>query len=579
MPDVTDHMERLTGAGLLRLATTHPDLEYLFRHALVQDAAYASLLRGDRKRLHTLVGQTLELLYEAGQHDLAGVLAHHFQLAGATDQARYYFTQAADQALSIFSNAEAASHYTAALALTDRLADRAPLLLGGGEALRRQSRFPQALTMVREAVQACQAAGDYDRLARAHALGAYIAHSAGDIQASREWSQTGLAAVTGQPESAGTLTLLNIASRVAFFSGHREEAANLAARLRTLARGLNSRQQELEALITLGTVRSEGLALAQEWLTAAADEAAATGFRPLAGIGYLNLGVLLWEQGQFVAAQDRFTQSADQYRRCGYDFQEFHARMCRTLMALLQGDMRAGDQALPELRTLAARSQNQAETQWELALVEGTLAGGRGDYARAAAILYPLVDAAAQVENWVIMLIAGRHLTAFWLESGEWERATDLLTRLLPLTDRHIMFDAVWARTRLCEVAAATGDWPAARRWLAAARALGTTPASPVEVESLALATARLAVVEDLRADALAAYAAAAAVQAAMGAHRNRAVTLRLWAAAQAAGGTPADRAAACALLDEARALFGAMDLAHEVAATDATRARLGLAE
>ena len=55
---------------LARLETTElvrrldeVDLAYLFKHALVQDTAYASLLKNERKRLHRLIGQTLEHAY------------------------------------------------------------------------------------------------------------------------------------------------------------------------------------------------------------------------------------------------------------------------------------------------------------------------------------------------------------------------------------------------------------------------------------------------------------------------------------------------------------------------------------
>jgi predicted ATPase len=43
--------------GIIRVAQVEPDLEYLFHHALLLDAAYATLLESDRKRLHLLVGE------------------------------------------------------------------------------------------------------------------------------------------------------------------------------------------------------------------------------------------------------------------------------------------------------------------------------------------------------------------------------------------------------------------------------------------------------------------------------------------------------------------------------------------
>ena len=77
----------LEAKGLIRLATVQPEIEYLFRHALVQDAAYGSLLKQERKGLHAQVGEALEDLYPERREELAAVLAMHFEQAGETDKA------------------------------------------------------------------------------------------------------------------------------------------------------------------------------------------------------------------------------------------------------------------------------------------------------------------------------------------------------------------------------------------------------------------------------------------------------------------------------------------------------------
>ncbi len=123
------HLTQLEATGLLRLAQTHPELEYLFRHALVQDAAYRSLLRGDRKRLHRQVGETIERLYPHRLADWAAGLGQHFILAGDDHRALKYFTLAGDTAAAGYANAEAATHYQQALELAQRLnADAVQLL-------------------------------------------------------------------------------------------------------------------------------------------------------------------------------------------------------------------------------------------------------------------------------------------------------------------------------------------------------------------------------------------------------------------------------------------------------------------
>jgi tetratricopeptide (TPR) repeat protein len=87
-------LDTLEAKGLIRLATYRPELEYLFRHALVQDAAYGSLLKQERRDLHRRVGEALETLYPDRRGELASVLAMHFEQAGETQRAIEYLIQA-----------------------------------------------------------------------------------------------------------------------------------------------------------------------------------------------------------------------------------------------------------------------------------------------------------------------------------------------------------------------------------------------------------------------------------------------------------------------------------------------------
>ena len=62
LPGWLTHLER---ADLIRLAASVPELTYLFRHALIQEGAYQSLLRADRRLVHRAAGETLEVLRRA----------------------------------------------------------------------------------------------------------------------------------------------------------------------------------------------------------------------------------------------------------------------------------------------------------------------------------------------------------------------------------------------------------------------------------------------------------------------------------------------------------------------------------
>lgn len=112
---VSSQLSSLESADLIRLAQLRPELEYLFRHALVQDAAYAVLLLSDRQRIHHVVGETLERHYPNRPDELAPILGHHFALAGDNERAFHYFIQAGDVAGRAYALDEAIIHYSRAL--------------------------------------------------------------------------------------------------------------------------------------------------------------------------------------------------------------------------------------------------------------------------------------------------------------------------------------------------------------------------------------------------------------------------------------------------------------------------------
>lgn len=100
-------LSTLEASGLVQVAALEPELEYLFRHALVQDAAYSSLLKQDRRTLHRLAAETLLALYPERKGELAGVIAMHYERAGDPAAAAEYFVIAGEQALERFARKEA----------------------------------------------------------------------------------------------------------------------------------------------------------------------------------------------------------------------------------------------------------------------------------------------------------------------------------------------------------------------------------------------------------------------------------------------------------------------------------------
>lgn len=113
-------LDTLQERGLVRVAAVRPELEYLFRHALVQDAAYGSLLKQERRELHGQVGEALEALYPERAGELAPVLAMHFEQAGETEKAIDYYAVAGRHAMEQNAVQEAFGAFDHAATLIDR---------------------------------------------------------------------------------------------------------------------------------------------------------------------------------------------------------------------------------------------------------------------------------------------------------------------------------------------------------------------------------------------------------------------------------------------------------------------------
>ena len=104
-PELRKAIDRLTNAGLLFVRGASPQSSYLFKHALVQDAAYSSMLRARRQALHSRIA-TEEQFSEAAQSQSA-LLAHHCAAAGLLEKAVSYWLKAGQQSLAHSAMTEA----------------------------------------------------------------------------------------------------------------------------------------------------------------------------------------------------------------------------------------------------------------------------------------------------------------------------------------------------------------------------------------------------------------------------------------------------------------------------------------
>jgi class 3 adenylate cyclase/predicted ATPase len=137
--DLESALDRLIQGGLVFRKGTPPYATYLFKHALVQDAAYGTLLRESRRALHARIAETLESQFEQIVESQPELLAHHYAKADLINKAAELWGKAGERSLARSALVEATAHLNRALMHI--------AALPGTPALRReQIKFQVALT-------------------------------------------------------------------------------------------------------------------------------------------------------------------------------------------------------------------------------------------------------------------------------------------------------------------------------------------------------------------------------------------------------------------------------------------------
>jgi ABC-type oligopeptide transport system substrate-binding subunit/class 3 adenylate cyclase len=128
--DVRATLNELQRLDLLREGRRWPRPEYRFKHALIQEAAYRTMLSATRRKLHRGAAEWLERRGAEGDEEEAlGLLAYHWLAAEDEDKAVAYLTQAADHARGKYALDEAIEQYRALLPLLERRGERQEMAL------------------------------------------------------------------------------------------------------------------------------------------------------------------------------------------------------------------------------------------------------------------------------------------------------------------------------------------------------------------------------------------------------------------------------------------------------------------
>ncbi len=205
-----DGLGQLVAAELLYQRGRPPRARYIFKHALVQDAAYQSLLRRTRRQHHQAVAELLESKFPEVAEAQPELVAHHYSETSVADRAVDYFHKAGEKASRMSANPEAIAHLTEGLKVLRAVPE-------GPERARRELKFlttmgpalmatkgyaaPEVESAYRRAMELCQELGDApQQFSALHGLW-YVHYIRGELEAARSLAEQLVDVAKGRPES------------------------------------------------------------------------------------------------------------------------------------------------------------------------------------------------------------------------------------------------------------------------------------------------------------------------------------------------------------------------------------------
>ncbi len=419
-------MSSLETAGLLRVTQVKPELAYSFRHALVHEAVYASLLPGDRRQLHLAVGEALENLYPQQRRELSPRLAVHFNAAGDPQRSVQYYIQAGEAAMAAFANQEAEGHFRTALALCEHPELQANLQARLGEVLFNQGRYSAAITEWQQSRQIYESLGNQDAQARLAARAARAAWHAGDAQAGLALCESALQKIDLQAETVGVAALLHEAARARYFNGQFEQVSEMCQQALKIAEQAQDVHVQADTLATLGLLPNQPADFAINALQRAVDLSEANNLLTIAARAHINLGTTLVRlKGDLRKARKHYYRSAEIHHLRGSVSDELYARLSIADVSFSLGELTSVEEVLHSMEILRQLAPDPDQPKRWLQIFEAQLMASRGDWHQAVPLLRIYREEARQLQDLAHLGDINRALGWALLEMVQWRIATD----------------------------------------------------------------------------------------------------------------------------------------------------------
>jgi predicted ATPase len=480
-------LHQLMAAEFLYQQGMPPQAMYRFKHALIQDAAYQSLLRSTRQLYHQRIAQVLEARFPEICETQPELLAHHYTEAGLSEQAIAYWQQAGQRSIARSAYVEAINHLSTGLEYLkvlpetpERIAHELTLLMALGRALIATkgyaasevgATYTRALALCQQGVQSpqlfpvlfglwqfyvlqaelqlarelgeqllalAQHLQDAAYVLEAHRSLAFTWFSMGEMAAARAQAEQGIALYHPHKYHAHVFTYgqdpgtscLAYAALALWYLGYPEQALQRCHEMLKLAHEL-SHPFSLAHALYFGSLLHQHrreVQEARECAEAAIALATEHGFALYVVRGRLQRSWALTEQGQLVEGIDQMRQSLTAYRGTGSGLvlPYFLARLAEACGK--EERIEAGLHLLDEALTLVDK---HGECWWEAELhrLKGLfmLQQAVPDAKQAEGCLHQALATASRQQAKSLELRAAMSLSRLWQQQGKPDAARALL--------------------------------------------------------------------------------------------------------------------------------------------------------
>jgi predicted ATPase/class 3 adenylate cyclase len=482
---------------------------YIFRHILMVDAIYSTLLKRDRLKMHQQVAEAIETIYQYRLDEQVEILARHFSASSRLDRALHYLILAGQKAALGYANSQARQHFEEALQLLSQVKhsprQELQVHMGLGDILVLAGEYPQARQHFLQALELIgnQEPADYipERSALRRKVGITFERQGEYEQAIEDLSiaQDILIELHKAAPEENAL-ILNDIGWIQFRRGNLDEAQE--SFIEALSQLENTPRFDVLASIynRLGGVyyQKDQLNQASEYVRKSLELRQEAGDTVAVARSYNNLGLLNWKQGDWDTARENFNRSM-----------ELHLNL---------GDVEGTIEVQINLGLLQLDSGNVPEATLQLQKAAATAGQIGHTYHVGLAYLY-LARVSILVENWQDALdfgnrslqileeigaqddlvIANTYLGMAYLGLGDLEQAILVSDKAYKLCFQSEAGPAApdenrgWVLRLLGEVALAQQDYPRSEELLQQSIKVFETIHNPLELGRSYVSLARLA--------------------------------------------------------------------------------------